>query len=323
MFNTKANLYSLLTINKHYQVSALDMGNAQDYDRLSSYIMYLARLAGVQSKRQFSDFYYSQFYNFDWSYEKQLFNGKDLTLYLAPNVIPIDYKHDFKYFDLFNEDQVPVMLTRVHKIAQNSDYTSYEIDSIVKPAEIWQEQYKANNWLVKYAMHYDNQDLYSLSNKRNNSNIRLVFGSKINVSCGNNSKSHIKHLSHRFESANNGTKLRKEYQLKINPKHCTVRNKEELWDIVEVPRSKQGKSWKLHKFKHQYDHNLVYNHKRIFNNYYASKLNRGCYEYYTDYEKYKHDDFADGAWDCEDTGDGELGYSMVSLAVATNIGATY
>lgn len=280
MFNTKANLYSLLTINKHYQVSVLDMGNAQGYDRLSSYIMYLARLAGVQSKRQFSDFYYSQFYNFDWSYEKQLFNGKDLTLYLAPNVIPIDYKYDFKYLDLYNEDQVPVMLTRVHKIAQNSDYTSYEIYSIVKPAEIWQKQHKANNWLVKYAMHYDNQDLYSLSNKRNNSNIRLVFGSKINVSCGNNSKSHIKHLSHRFEDANNGTKLRKEYQLKINPKHCTVRNKEELWDIVEVPRSKQGKSWKLHKFKHQYDHNLVYKRKRIFNNHYANKLNRGCYEYY-------------------------------------------
>lgn len=295
MFNTKANLYSLLTINQHYQVSALDFGNAQDYDRLSSYVMYLARLAGVQSKRQFSDFYYSQFYNFDWSYEKQL----------------------------FNEDQVPVMLTRVHKIAQNSDYTSYEIDSIVKPAEIWQEQHRANNWLVKYTMHYANQDLHSLSNKRNNSNIRLVFGSKINVSCGNNSKSHIKHLSHRFEDANNGTKLRKEYKLKINPKHCTVRNKEELWDIVEVPRSKQGKSWKLHKFKHQYDHNLVYNHKRIFNNYYANKLNRGCYEYYTDYERYKHNDFADGAWDCEDTGDGELGYSKVSLAVATNIGATY
>lgn len=295
MFNTKANLYSLLTINKHYQVSALDFGNAQDYDRLSSYIMYLARLAGVQSKRQFSDFYYSQFYNFDWSYEKQL----------------------------FNEDQVPVMLTRVHKIAQNSDYTSYEIDSIVKPAEIWQEQHKANNWLVKYAMHYANQDLHSLSNKRNNSNIRLVFGSKINVSCGNNSKSHTKHLANRFEDANNGTKLRKEYQLKINPKHCTVRNKEELWDIVEVPRSKQGKSWKLHKFKHQYDHNLVYNHKRIFNNYYANKLNRGCYEYYTEKEKYQYNDFADGAWDCEDTGDGELGYSMVSLAVTTNIGATY
>lgn len=295
MFNTKANLYSLLAINKHYELSPLDMGNAQDYDRLSSYIMYSARLAGAQSKRQFSNFYYSQFYNFDWSYEKQL----------------------------FNENQTPVMLARVHKIAQNKDYTSYEIDSIVKPAEIWQEQHKANNWLVKYAIHYANQDLYSLSNKRNNSNIRLVFGSKINVSCGNNSKSHIKHLAHRFESANNGTKLRKEYQLKVNPRHGTVRNKEELWDIIETPRSKQGKSWKLHKFKHQYDHNLVYNHKRIFNNYYANKLNRGCYEYYTDYEKYKHDDFADGAWDCEDTGDGELGYSMVSLAVATNIGATY
>lgn len=295
MFNTKANLYSLLVINKHYELSALDMGNAQDYDRLSSYIMYSARLAGAQSKRQFSDFYYSQFYNFDWSYEKQL----------------------------FNKDQTPVMLVRVHKIAQNKDYTSYEIDSIVKPAEIWQEQHKANNWLVKYAMHYANQDLYSLSNKRNNSNIRLVFGSKINVSCGNNSKSHIKHLAHRFESANNGTKLRKEYQLKVNPRHGTVRNKEELWDIIETPRSKQGKSWKLHKFKHQYDHNLVYNHKRIFNNHHANKLNRGCYEYYTDYEKYKHDDFADGAWDCEDTGDGEMGYSTVSLAVLTNIGATY
>lgn len=323
MFNTKADLYSLLAINKHYQVSALDFGNAQDYDRLSSYIMYLARLVGVQSKRQFSDFYYSQFYNFDWSYEKQLFNGKDLTLYSAPNVIPIDYKHDFEYLDLFSEDQTPVMLARVHKIAQNKNYTRYEIDSIVKPAEIWQEQHKANNWLVKYATHYANQDLYSLSNKRNNSNIKLVFGSKINVSCGNNSKSHTKHLAYRFEDANNGTKLRKEYQLKINPKHCTVRNKEELWNIIETPRSKQGKSWKLHKFKHQYDHNLVYNHKRIFNNHYANKLNRGCYEYYTEKEKYQYNDFADGAWDCEDAGDGELGYSMVSLAVATNIGATY
>lgn len=295
MFNTKANLYSLLVINKHYELSALDMGNAQDYDRLSSYIMYSARLAGAQSKRQFSDFYYSQFYNFDWSYEKQL----------------------------FNKNQTSVMLARVHKIAQNKDYTSYEIDSIVKPAEIWQEQHKVNNWLVKYAMHYANQDLYSLSNKKNNSNIRLVFGSKINVSCNNNSKSHTKHLAYRFESANNSAKLKQEYQLRINPKHCTVRHKEELWDIVETPRSKQGKSWKLHKFKHQYDHNLVYNHKHIFNNHYANKFNRGCYEYYTEKEKYQYNDFADSAWDCEETCDGEMACSMVSLAVSTNIGATY
>lgn len=333
MINTKSNMFAVLYINPDYSVRLYDVGNYADYDRLGAYIMYKFRLCGLQSKADFTKFYNTIFYNRDYTFKDQL---AKVASYggLLTGVEEASYYSEKRTFDLLNYYDEPARLNTVYnRVARQQTYTFivavhmsidkkyYLIDYVVKPEDIWKEQHDKNTWISKYAVYYPWISVSALSIKKHTID-NAVPGHKINVSCGNNTKRHAKHLYYGYEPTNHAVKIRKEYDLPVTPKHCSIRHREFSWDMIDTYRSKRGKSWKLHKFKHQYDHNLVYNHKRNFTNYCATKLNRGCYEYYTNYEKYKYDDFADSVWDSEKTAEGELGCSKVSLAVLYNIGAT-
>lgn len=335
MISTKSNMFAVVYINPDYSLKLYDVGNYGDYDRLGAYIMYKFRLCGLQSKADFIKFYNTIFYNRDYTFKDQLvkvasygglltgtddasFNSVRRTL----DLLESDSSEPARFNVVYNRvarQQTYTFIVAVHK---SIDKKYYIIDYIVKPEDIWKEQHDKNTWVSKYAIYYPWRSINALSSKRPTID-NSVPGHKINVSCGNNMKRHAKHLYYGYEPTNHAVKIRKEYDLPVTPKHCSIRHREFSWDMIETYRSKRGKSWKLHKFKHQYEHNLAYNHKRNFTNYCASKLNRGCYEYYTEYEKYKYNDFADSMWDCEVTADGELGYSNVSQAVLDNTGVAY
>ena len=335
MINTKSNMFAVVYINPDYSLKLYDVGNYADYDRLGAYIMYKFRLCGLQSKADFTKFYNTIFYNRDYTFKDQIakvvsygglltgiedvsFNSVRRTL----DLLESDSSEPARFNVVYNivaRQQTYTFIVAVHKSIDNKFYL---IDYIVKPEDIWKEQHDKNTWIDKYAVYYPWRSINALSSKRHTID-NSVPGHKINVSCGNNMKRHAKHLYYGYEPTNHAVKIRKEYDLPVTPKHCSIRHREFSWDMIETYRSKRGKSWKLHKFRHQYEHNLAYNHKRNFTNYCASKLNRGCYEYYTEYEKYKYNDFADSMWDCEMTADGELGYSKVSQAVLDNTGVAY
>lgn len=335
MISTKSNMFAVVYINPDYSLKLYDVGNYADYDRLGAYIMYKFRLCGLQSKADFTKFYNTIFYNVDYSFKDQIakvvsygglltgtedtsFNSVKRTL----DLLESDSSEPARFNVVYNRVARQQTYTFIVAIHKSIDKKYYLIDYIVKPEDIWKEQHDKNTLVSKYAIYYPWRSINVLSCKRltiDNS----VPGHKINVSCGNNMKRHAKHLYYGYEPTNHAVKIRKEYDLPVTPKHCSIRHREFSWDMIETYRSKRGKSWKLHKFKHQYEHNLAYNHKRNFTNYCASKLNRGCYEYYTEYEKYKYNDFADSMWDCEVTADGELGYSNVSQAVLDNTGVAY
>lgn len=335
MISTKSNMFAVVYINPDYSLELYDVGNYADYDRLGAYIMYKFRLCGLQSKADFTKFYNTIFYNRDYTFKDQIakvvsygglltgtedtsFNSVRRTL----DLLESDSSEPARFNVVYNRvarQQTYTFIVAVHK---SIDKKYYLIDYIVKPEDIWKEQHDKNTWIDKYAIYYPWRSINVLSSKRHTID-NSVPGHKINVSCGNNMKRHAKHLYYGYEPTNHAVKIRKEYDLPVTPKHCSIRHREFSWDMIETYRSKRGKSWKLHKFKHQYEHNLAYNHKRNFTNYCASKLNRGCYEYYTDYEKYKYNDFADSMWDCEVAADGELGYSNVSQAVLDNTGVAY
>lgn len=334
MINTKSNMFAVVYINPDYSLKLYDVGNYADYDRLGAYIMYKFRLCGLQSKAEFIKFYNTIFYNVDYTFKDQIakvvsygglltgtedtsFNSVRRTL----DLLESDSSEPARFNVVYNRvarQQTYALILAVHK---SKDKKYYLIDYVVKPEDIWKEQHDKNTWLSKYAVYYPWRSIDRLTSKKHSID-NSVPGHKINVSCDNNMKRHAKHLYYGYEPTNHAVKIRKEYDLPVTPKHCSIRHRELSWDMIETYRSKRGKSWKLHKFKHQYEHNLVYNHKRNFTNYCATKLNRGCYEYYTDYEKYKYDDFADSVWDSENTANGELGCSKVSLACLYNIGAT-
>lgn len=334
MINTNSNMFAVVYINPDYSLKLYDVGNYADYDRLGAYIMYKFRLCGLQSKADFIKFYNTIFYNRDYTFKDQLAKVASYGGLLTGTEDASSYSEK-RTFDLLNRDSYEPAIFNVvyNRMARQQTYTFivavylsidkkfYLIDYIVKPEDIWKEQHDKNTWVDKYAIYYPWRSINTLSSKRPTID-NSVPGHKINVSCGNNMKRHTKHLYYGYEPTNHAVKIRKEYDLPVTPKHCSIRHRELSWDMIETYRSKRGRSWKLHKFKHQYEHNLVYNHKRNFTNYCATKLNRGCYEYYIDYEKYKYDDFVDSVWDSEDTVDGELGCSKVSLACLYNIGAT-
>lgn len=336
MIDTKSNMFAVVYVNPDYSLKLYDVGNYADYDRLGAYIMYKFRLCGLQSKADFTKFYNAIFYNRDYTFKDQLAKvvsygdlsteTEDASFYSEQRTFNLlDYdNHEFDSFDsrvIYNRiarQQTYTLILAVHK---SIDKKYYIVDYVVKPEDIWKEQHDKNTWVSKYAVYYPWRSIDRLTSKKHSID-NSVPGHKINVSCGNNMKRHAKHLYYGYEPTNHAVKIRKEYDLPVTPKHCSIRHREFSWDMIETYRSKRGKSWKLHKFKHQYEHNLVYNHKRNFTNYCATKLNRGCYEYYTDYEKYKYEDFADSVWDSEETANGEMGCSKVSLACLYNIGAT-
>lgn len=334
MIDTKSNMFAVVYVNPDYSLKLYDVGNYADYDRLGAYIMYKFRLSGLQSKADFIKFYNTIFYNIDYTFKDQIakvvsygglltgsedtsFKSVRRTLDLLENYSSEPARFNVVYNRVARQ-QTYTLILAVHK---SKDKKYYIVDYVVKPEDIWKEQHDKNTWVSKYAVYYPWRSIDRLTSKKHSID-NSIPGHKINVSCGNNMKRHAKHLYYGYEPTNHAVKIRKEYDLPVTPKHCSIRHREFSWDMIETFRSKRGKSWKLHKFKHQYDHNLAYNHKRNFTNYCATKLNRGCYEYYTDYEKYKYDDFADSVWDSEDTANGELGCSKVSLACLYNIGAT-
>lgn len=337
MISTKSNMFAVVYVNPNYSLKLYDVGNYADYDRLGAYIMYKFRLCGLKSKADFTKFYNAIFYNRDYTFKDQIAKvasygnlsteTEDASFYSEQRTFNLlDYdSHEFDSFDsqvIYNRIARQQTYTLILAVHNSIDKKYYIIDYVVKPEDIWQEQHDKNTWLSKYAVYYPWRSIDRLTSKKHSID-NSVPGHKINVSCGNNMKRHAKHLYYGYEPTNHAVKIRKEYDLPVTPKHCSIRHREFTWDMIETYRSKRGKSWKLYKFRHQYDHNLVYNHKRNFTNYCASKLNRGCYEYYTEYEKYKYNDFTDSMWDCEMVEDGELGYSKVSQAVLGNTGVAY
>ena len=241
MISTKSNMFAVVYINPDYSLKLYDVGNYGDYDRLGAYIMYKFRLCGLQSKADFTKFYNTIFYNRDYTFKDQIakvvsygglltgtedtsFNSVRRTL----DLLESDSSEPARFNVVYNRvarQQTYTFIVAVHKSIDNKFYL---IDYIVKPEDIWKEQHDKNTWLDKYAVYYPWRSINVLTSKKHSID-NSVPGHKINVSCGNNMKRHAKHLYYGYEPTNHAVKIRKEYDLPVTSKHCSIRHREFSW----------------------------------------------------------------------------------------------
>lgn len=266
------SIYGILEWFKVHEVYVISIGNYSEYKRYISYFLHKAFATGYRSKLDFSIYYYNYFYNPEW---KTLSKSVE-NIWVDPEIVSLDMK---AVYGSYREYTCPkISLATLYKAGKGY----YNVEQFISPLDVWKDRYLAKDWNNKYLEYSYDPSIASFSWKRNNIPIRF-HGRKSKYKTAKYRKTHTKHLRARIYIKNEASKVKDEYKLPCIIKHYKNPRQDYYSDLNRDTYSPHtDKSWKNNKFKHQYDHNLIYKSKHKHKDVSLSRSVKDAYGKYHD-----------------------------------------